>query len=155
MQLDDTTIADEIKKIETKTGRITEESLIEAARPRNHPLHPEFTWDDKIAGHTCRIQEARRLINRVKYIIVYSETVTLKAPVYGRDTSLPPDEQGYRRIAAITAEKDKSKLMEEAINRAIGHLNTAFAIGITLGHAADCEKIIDAAEALAAKIRGK
>ena len=45
-----------------RDGVLTDEVVVEDARPRSSPLHDHFTWDDTKAGVILRLQQARELI---------------------------------------------------------------------------------------------
>lgn len=47
-------------------GELTPSLVVQAAEPVDDPLHGEFEWDDTTAGHLHRLDQARRLIRRVK-----------------------------------------------------------------------------------------
>jgi hypothetical protein len=66
-------VGKEIEKIRALEGDPSPESLVRHARADNHPLHAEFTWDDSIAGHQWRLQEARELFT--SYYIIQSDDV--------------------------------------------------------------------------------
>lgn len=41
------------------------EDVVRAATPKSHPLHDHFEWDNRVAGHAYRLEQARRLIRGV------------------------------------------------------------------------------------------
>ncbi len=45
---------------------LTAHIVVEAAAAENHPLHDRFEWDDEVAGHAYRLQQARQLIRVVR-----------------------------------------------------------------------------------------
>lgn len=49
-------------------GVVQKEELLEVARPKSHPLHDEFEWDDSIAGERFRLQQAAFMIRSVRII---------------------------------------------------------------------------------------
>lgn len=57
--------AAELARIREEQGRLTAESVIDAARPKEAPLHPAFEWDNKQAADNYRKEQARRLIRAV------------------------------------------------------------------------------------------
>jgi hypothetical protein len=60
-------IGEAIQAVANKNGgRLIPESVEEAARPKNHPLHPFFEWDDSIAARAYRVDQARHLIRLVR-----------------------------------------------------------------------------------------
>lgn len=52
----------ELDKLVKQYGDVTAERVLDSARPKNSPLHDEFTWDDSAAAEAYRLEEARRLI---------------------------------------------------------------------------------------------
>jgi hypothetical protein len=59
----------ELKSIWDERGTLTPGTVVEAARPDDHPLHGQFEWDDKIAGSAYRCVQAAQLIRSVKIIL--------------------------------------------------------------------------------------
>lgn len=47
------------------TGDLTAERTVEAAKPKDAPLHPAFEWNDRVAATEFRLQQARLLIRAV------------------------------------------------------------------------------------------
>jgi hypothetical protein len=50
------------------SGGLTPQRMVGTARDPEHPLHPEFEWDDEVAGENYRLVQARKLIRRVKIV---------------------------------------------------------------------------------------
>ena len=40
--------------------------MVEEAADERHPLHSRFEWDDLVAGHAWRLEQARSLIQSVR-----------------------------------------------------------------------------------------
>lgn len=49
-----------------KRGELTAEAVLEEAKPKAHPLHSRFCWDNAEAGHKYRLIQAEELIRSVK-----------------------------------------------------------------------------------------
>ncbi len=64
-----------LEAIRAEAGALTPDAVVAAAEEEDHPLHSSFTWDDDIAAHAHRINQARKLIRRVR-IIAPRETST-------------------------------------------------------------------------------
>ena len=60
------TIEKELRALHSRDGVLTCEAVLEAARPKNSPLHNYFTWEDSRAAERYRLIEAGRLIATVK-----------------------------------------------------------------------------------------
>lgn len=60
------TIEKELRALHSRDGVLTCEAVLEAARPKNSPLHNYFTWEDSRAAERYRLIEAGRLIATVR-----------------------------------------------------------------------------------------
>ena len=61
-----------LTEIYTRRGQLTPHAVVDEARDENHPLHPRFEWDDKIASEKYREVQAAQIIRSVK--IKYAES---------------------------------------------------------------------------------
>lgn len=52
-------------------GELSPSLVVEAAKPKTHPLHNYFEWNDEVAGAKYRIVQAEDLIRSVK--VVYTD----------------------------------------------------------------------------------
>lgn len=59
---------------EANDGNLTPEIVIAAAKKKQHPLHPQFVWDDTKAAKAWRLNEARYLIRSIVVQIIGRET---------------------------------------------------------------------------------
>jgi hypothetical protein len=59
-------IGEALKKLEDKDGRMPSETIVEAAKSPKHVLHPHFEWNDKLAAHQHRLQQARHLVSLIR-----------------------------------------------------------------------------------------
>jgi len=64
--VDAQTIGEALSDIEREEGAITPEAVVDSARPEDSPLHPCFTWDDRVAAEEFRKSEARNLVRVVR-----------------------------------------------------------------------------------------
>lgn len=101
-------IADELKQLVDDYGCITPEAVVKAAENPNSPLHGLFEWDDAIAGHKYRVEQAREVIRSIKLTVTY-ETKTVCVPMYVRDPKRVTSEQGYVTITVLASEKDLAR----------------------------------------------
>ena len=46
-------------------GLLHQEDIVRAAKPKRSVLHKYFEWDDKIAGHRFRLEQAEKLIHAI------------------------------------------------------------------------------------------
>lgn len=100
-------IRQQLRHLEDKHGRLTPEAIVKEARKPGSVLHAEFEWDDKLAAHEYRIEQARGLIQTVFYTT--TETQERRAvPFYVRDPACAPNEQGYRALSSIKGSREES-----------------------------------------------
>jgi hypothetical protein len=102
---------DYIKKLESRSGKLTPLQVLEAARPEESPLHDFFEWDDSAAAEAYRIDQARELIRRVRIEVTYEET-TIRTVQYVRDNTRKAEETGYVNVL-----KPKGNSAREIFNR--------------------------------------
>ena len=93
-------LRDELLAVRERHGWLTPEAVVGEARSPQHPLHHEFEWDDAIAAHEHRLEQARELIRSVR--ITYTSA---KGPVSIRAFhSLPstgPSKMAYDPVEEI------------------------------------------------------
>ena len=62
-------VADQcLEDIEKKYGKVTTELLLQEASNPGHPLHKRFEWDDSIAAHKWRLEQAAQIIRASKFV---------------------------------------------------------------------------------------
>lgn len=54
--------AKELQAIRRRQGALTPQGVVDAARPKDSPLHPAFEWNDKIAAEAHRRNQAATMI---------------------------------------------------------------------------------------------
>ena len=72
---------------------LTPAIVVGAARPRNHPLHDRFEWNNRVAGPKYREVQAKELIRSVK--IAYVDP-NVEEPMTVRAFVSIPDGAGHR-----------------------------------------------------------
>jgi hypothetical protein len=115
----------EIERLYKMHNGITPNLIVEVAKNPNSILHGYFEWDDRKAGHSFRLQQARHLITSVKVNII-TDTKMISAVSYVRDPRLPSDQQGYVSIETLKTDKDLAKeSIQLEFMRAYTHLQRA------------------------------
>lgn len=59
-------LRDQMQSIYDKHGRLEPAIVVEEARDASHPLHNRFEWDDSVAAHKYRLEQAHELITSIK-----------------------------------------------------------------------------------------
>ena len=55
-----------LQEIYDSNDKLTADLVVSTAQDPSSPLHPYFEWDDNVAAHQWRLNQARGLIARVK-----------------------------------------------------------------------------------------
>ena len=139
-------IVDAIAALEVD-GRLTPDAVIEEAANANSPLHELFEWDDGLAAHKYRVEQARKVIRDVKVTFtVDSQKIT--AVAYVRD----PDagkHQGYVSVAKVKSNVDEAReIVFNEFSTARSHLKRAENIASVLGVKDDVTNLIEKVETL-------
>ena len=58
----------ELRTIYDEYGRLTPAIVVDAARPKNHPLHSRFEWNNGVAAEAWRREQASQLIRSAKVV---------------------------------------------------------------------------------------
>ncbi len=105
----------ELKRIAKENrGILMPVTVVDAARPKSSPLHSRFEWDDKVAGHSFRLHQARQLISITVDVIRGTEE---QAEVF---VSLSSDRKGnrggYRIVADVMSDAQlRKQLLDDAL----------------------------------------
>jgi hypothetical protein len=117
----------EIEKLEAARGIVTPRAVVDLARRKRNPLHPQFEWDDSVAAERHREQQARQMLaNLVTVSIIAGEEVR-EAPVYVSVHSPEHDGQrGYMRVTKVVLNEDLRQEALEETQRMIRGLRRRF-----------------------------
>jgi hypothetical protein len=96
-----------IEELESAGHEVTAESVFEAARSPQHPLHSEFIWDGDAAIHALGIEKARQIIRSVRIEIIHGEVRQLVCS-FVRNPVLPHKVQGYIGVTALRKNREQS-----------------------------------------------
>lgn len=126
-------------------GKLNPENVVrEAEADKTSPLRDYFTWNNKLAAHKYRLEEARALIRSVKIEVTHNEVV-VTIPKYVHDPGLndegdededakPGRKQGY--IETLSAENDLElarQIVKAELTQALSHLRRANRVAEALG----------------------
>ncbi len=81
------------------------DAIVEAARPKNSPIHAAFDWDNKAAAESWRKQQARMFVSALQIVRVHvTEGPALSSRAF---FSVSQDgERGYAGQSRIMSDKD-------------------------------------------------
>lgn len=98
-------------------------TIVDRARPKNAPLHAEFTWDNKAAADKWRLEEARYLTRAIEVIHPVTkqttrawEAITVQEVA---ENSEPTTKRVFRSIEDVMADPEaRNELLIRAIREA-------------------------------------
>lgn len=61
-------LRDQLQTIYEENGQLTPALVVETARPKDHPLHDRFEWDNRVAGEAWRREQAHELIRTARVV---------------------------------------------------------------------------------------
>lgn len=107
---------DRIRKRQ-KTKGVTPSEYVEAARAEDSPLHPTLEWDDMVAAHAHRIEQARGILRNI--VVVREGAEGEKPGQIQAFVSIKTDErQEYVSTAQIVADDTlRERMLAEALNQ--------------------------------------
>lgn len=146
-------IADALAKLESENGRLTPSTVVAEARDSSSVLHGCFEWDDTVAAHRWRIDQARTLIASVRVEISVADGGTVSTVRYVRDPEAGAD-QGYVSIGRLQREPaNAALLLDEEFGRAAACLTRAESIARALGQEHRVRKVTRQVEKLRDAVR--
>jgi hypothetical protein len=75
--MDPQTVGEELESIRRRhEGKLRTEDVLSSARHKASALHPAFTWDDEKAAHEFRLNEARRLIRAIGFVLIVRQSTS-------------------------------------------------------------------------------
>jgi hypothetical protein len=122
-------------------GAVPPRLIVEKARPRSHPCHDLFDWNDKHAAHSHRLDQARHFVNRLRIVRVeVKDNPTISERAF-YSVRTPDDHRGYVARRRILNDRD---LRVQVIERAKHELESFVAkyvavlnLGRTIPHLND------------------
>lgn len=114
-----------LERIRTKNNGLTDDAIVEAAKPANHVLHNWFEWDDSEAASEYRRHQARSLIRSLA--VTYEKAPDLKVRAYQVEKKAAAS-QPERTVYSTTEEvlrnpESRDRLIAQAIKAAMEFRN--------------------------------
>jgi hypothetical protein len=111
----------ELMVIYEREGALNPEAVVDTAKDEDNPLHPHFQWDDTLASHQYRLEQARKLI-RVA-VTVIPELSNKPVKQFVSITALRGSEQGsYIATVDILSDERKYEMALQDALRNLGRL---------------------------------
>lgn len=109
-----------------KHGELTEQILVDEARPKNAPLHHRFEWNNTVAGEAYRRVQAAELIRSVRIRFdVSGERKHIRAFISGRDSG-DTERGGYRPTEEVVEDELALKLLLRELEREIADIKRKY-----------------------------
>lgn len=102
-------------EIHAAHGMLTPTLVVRVAKKDDHPLHHRFEWNDKIAGHKYRLQQASDLIREV--LVTYADGPEGKRKVRAFVNVQTPDGGRYEPIESVAQDPFTRELTLRAAER--------------------------------------
>ncbi len=110
-----------LEAIREKNGGLTDDAIVEAAKPKKHPLHKWFEWDDTTAGVEYRRMQSRQLLRSL--VVSYAEAPEVKTRLYEVSQKTRPADAKrtlYSTVDEVLADPEsRDRLIASAIRAAI------------------------------------
>ena len=98
-------------------GIIEPEHVVNAARSHNDCMHPLFEWEDGLAAHEYRLEQARKLVRSVTVIIMNDADEPKEYRAFVNIST--PEQSAYTTIQAAMADPGTREMI---LKRAWGEL---------------------------------
>ncbi len=109
-------------------GELHPQTVVDEARPDDHPLHSRFEWDNEVAGEAYRRVQASELIRSVR--LVYAESPTGETKSVRAFSSLhatvDPERRGYAPTVELVENPLTKEILLRHLAREINHLQAKY-----------------------------
>ena len=114
---------EELESIRKTKGKLVPETVLEAARDNDNPLHLDFEWNNEIAGHKYRMNTARKMIGSIE--VVYAQRPSRPVRMYSAVSAEHAARSEQRFVFAPTREiLTDPRRRQELLSRALQDLTT-------------------------------
>ncbi len=141
-------------------GKLTPEDAVRRARRSSNPMHSEFEWDDTVAGHQHRLDQARHLFASYKITVQVTRVerrevtvVEVRQQEFIRSVAVPANIQLYESFEDVQADPKQMKLvMARELGVARTYLYKTLASAGKVGMAGDVWGLIKAVDGVLGKL---
>jgi hypothetical protein len=153
MNDDNTELAAAINACRSADGLLRWETIREAGRDPNSPIHQHLTWDPAKALDKCHKEEVRVLVRKLRIEVQISEEVTVRVPTY---VPAMTETATWRRTDEIEPASDLArKTVLRELSYVAGALGRARKIAIALGVENEIETLIAGVASVDTRLRSK
>jgi len=98
-------IDSELERLHNEEGHVSPTNVLGSASDPDSPLHNYFEWDNEVAGHKYRLQQAREMIERSHFILQIVEGL-----------KKPPINVTVRRYLPLGDKSSRFKIRNEVLS---------------------------------------
>lgn len=139
-------VQSEVQRL-AEEDRLTPEETVATASDPDNPMHSWFDWNDTIAGHKWRLEQARDLIQRCRVVVERTDHGVIERPRYLHDVRLPPGNAGYVSADDVKRSKVRRRAsLAYELRAVMGHVRRVAKIAGGLGEVdveSECERWIE------------
>ena len=111
----------EVESIHKELGMVKPADVVDRARDKSNPLHPQFEWRDSVAAEKHRCQQARQMISNLVVVTIDGEEEGVLSPAYV--SVITSEESGERGYVRVSCALNDDELRERALQDALRMLN--------------------------------
>jgi len=108
-------LRDQLLAIHQAHGKLTPRLVVDAAKPAESPLHPQFEWDNNVCGDKYRLLQAADLIRSVE--VRFTDSKGEKRSVREFWAVERREESGYQPLGEIVEDDIATKLLLKQAER--------------------------------------
>ncbi len=97
-------LRDQLMTVKAEYGKLTPAAVVEAARPKSHPLHDRFEWNNTVAGEAWRRVQAQELIRKVRVVYRKADENDAEQSVRAFHAVRGDDEYVYESAEVVAAD---------------------------------------------------
>lgn len=108
-------VGERLSVLESKNGgTLTAGLVLDDARSKKSPLHPEFEWNNETAAEEWRLQQARHLLNSI--VVTYDEGPQEQEPIRAFVVVKENGDSYYSATYRVLSDEDqRHQLIERAL----------------------------------------
>lgn len=109
-------LRDQLISVRRSYGELTPANVVDAARPKDHPLHDRFEWRNGVAAEKYREQQAANLIRsvRIEFTKTDGQKATVRHYVAIREPERP---KAYVPVREVIEDPMSTKIMLREMHR--------------------------------------
>ncbi len=104
-----------IERLQQTQGKATPEEILKVAKPADSPLHSYFEWDNSVAAHKFRLQQAADLVRSIDLVRVDNMEAPPKARAFASVVLRGEEGRSYVHVKdALSDPEYRGQLLTEA-----------------------------------------